>query len=52
MSSIIRFGDIYHGISVFGRGVFTNDDHTYAGQCRDGYACGFGVLTWPNGDKE
>ena len=46
MSSIIRDGDTFHGISVFGRGVFTNDTYgtTYAGQCRDGYACGLGVL--------
>jgi hypothetical protein len=53
MSSIIRLGDTYHGISVFGRGVFTNDEYgyTYAGQCKDGYACGLGVLTWPNGYK-
>jgi hypothetical protein len=58
MSSIIRDGDTYHGISVFGRGVFTDDEHsrTYAGQHRDGYACGLGVLTrWSrggwNGDK-
>ena len=47
MSSIIRAGDTFHGISVFGRGVFT-DEHgrTYAGRCKDGYACGLGVLTW------
>jgi hypothetical protein len=53
MSSIIRRGNTYHGISVEGRGVFTNDerDGTYAGQCKDGYACGLGVTTWPNGDK-
>ena len=53
MSSIIRDGDTYHGISVFGRGVFTNDKHgwTYAGQCKDGYACGLGVLTWSDGSK-
>jgi hypothetical protein len=46
MSSIIRDGDTFHGISVFGRGVFTNDEYgyTYAGQCKDGYACGLGVL--------
>jgi hypothetical protein len=53
MSSIIRDGDTFHGISVFGRGVFTNDEDgltwTYAGQCRDGYACGLGVTTWSNG---
>ena len=54
MSSIIRYGDTYHGISVFGRGVFTDDKKgtTYAGQCKDGYACGLGVLTWPNGSKD
>ncbi len=55
MSSIIRLGDTFHGISVFGRGVFTNKKllgrQTYAGQCRDGYACGLGVLTHSNGDK-
>ena len=49
MSSIIRNGDTYHGISVFGRGVFTHEDEdvtmTYAGQYRDGCACGLGVLT-------
>jgi hypothetical protein len=52
MSSIIRFGDTYHGISVFGRGVFPNDKYggrTYAGQCKDGHACGLGVLTWSSG---
>jgi hypothetical protein len=55
MSSIIRDGDTYHGISVFGRGVFTNDEYgttyVYAGQCRDGYACGLGVLTRSGGFK-
>jgi len=53
MSSITQNGDTYPGISVFGRGVFTNDENgkTYAGQCKDGYACGLGVLTWSNGDK-
>jgi hypothetical protein len=51
MSSIIRAGDTYHGISVFGRGVFTNHGHTYAGQCKDGYACGLGVATWLSGAK-
>ena len=53
MSLIIRDGDTFHGISVFGRGVFTNDEDgltwTYAGQCNDGYACGLGVATWSNG---
>jgi hypothetical protein len=52
MSSIIRRGDTFHGISVFGRGVFT-DEHgfTYAGQIRDGHACGLGVATWSKGTK-
>ena len=53
MSSIIRNGDTYHGISVDGRGVFTDKDgDTYAGQYRDGYACGLGVLTWSDGSKD
>ena len=55
MSSIIRHGDTFHGISVDGRGVFTNDQYggrTYAGQHRDGYACGLGVTTWSNGSKQ
>ena len=54
MSSIIREGDTFHGISVFGRGVFTNDEYgeTYAGQCRDGYACGLGVTTSSSGSKD
>ena len=32
----------------------TNDESgwTYAGQCKDGYACGLGVLTWSGGFKE
>ena len=54
MSSIIKNGDTFHGISVFGRGVFTNDKvcgRTYAGQHRDGHACGLGVATYRNGDK-
>jgi hypothetical protein len=54
MSSIIRDGDTFHGISVFGRGVFTNDKNarvTYAGQYRDGHACGLGVTTNYNGTK-
>jgi hypothetical protein len=53
MSSIIRDGDTFHGISVESRGVFTNDEYggrTYAGQCKDGYACGLGVLTYRNGN--
>jgi hypothetical protein len=51
MSSIIRRGDTFHGISVESRGVFTNDKFgtTYAGQCRDGYACGLGVATYYSG---
>jgi hypothetical protein len=56
MSSIIRVGDTFHGISVVGRGVFTTEDEddsmTYAGQIRDGYACGLGVTTWSDGSKE
>ena len=53
MSSIIRDGDTFHGISVVGRGVFTNKDGLiYAGQCRDGHACGLGVLTRYSGNKE
>jgi hypothetical protein len=52
MSSIIKNGVTFHGISIFGRGVFTNEyGRTYAGQCKDGYACGLGVLTWLCGDK-
>jgi hypothetical protein len=53
MSSIIRVGDTYHGISVFGRGVFTDEDGgmTYAGQHRDGHACGLGVATLSDGSK-
>jgi hypothetical protein len=55
MSSIIRDRDTYHGISVFGRGVFTGtifgSAATYAGQIREGYACGLGVLTYSDGDK-
>jgi hypothetical protein len=56
MSSIIRTGNTYHGISVDCRGVFTFTDEfgtrTYAGQCKDGYACGLGVTTWSNGSKK
>ncbi len=54
MSSIIRRGETFHGISVFGRGVFTNDTYgwTYAGQCKDGYACGLGVLTYSRGSRD
>jgi hypothetical protein len=56
MSSIIWNGDTFHGISVESRGVFKDDEHgrrTYAGQCKDGYACGLGVTTWSaRGDKD
>jgi hypothetical protein len=55
MSSIIRLRDTYPGISVAGRGVFTKDTYggrTYAGQCRDGHACGLGVLTYSSGSKK
>jgi hypothetical protein len=55
MSSIMRRGDTFHGISVFGRGVFTDDKwggRTYAGQCKDGHACGLGVFTWSRGSKD
>ncbi len=48
-------GDTYHGISVDGRGIFSKKGDrgmTYAGQHRDGYACGLGVLTWSDGSKE
>jgi hypothetical protein len=55
MSSIIRTGDTFHGISVDCRGVFTFTDEfrtqTYAGQCKSGYACGLGVLTYSDGTK-
>jgi hypothetical protein len=53
MSSIIRDGDTFHGISVAGRGGFANDEkgETYAGQCKDGYAFGLGVLTRSHGTK-
>jgi hypothetical protein len=55
MSSIINNGDTYRGISVFGRGVFAHDEDgrtwTYAGQCKDGYACGLGVVTYSGGSK-
>jgi hypothetical protein len=53
MSSIIRNGDTFRGTCVFGRGVFSKRfDGTYAGQCRGGYACGLGVVTWPDGNKD
>jgi hypothetical protein len=53
MSSIIRKGETFHGISVDGRGVFThkNGRVSYAGQHRGGYACGLGVYAGSNGSK-
>jgi hypothetical protein len=57
MPSIIRRGrrgDTFHGISVDGRGVFNDEDGivTYAGQYKDGYACGLGVATQSAGTKD
>ena len=54
MLSIIRDGETYHGIGFVGRGVFddTYGGITYAGQHRDGYACGLGVATQSDGTKE
>ena len=54
MSSIIRLGDTFHGISVSGRGVLKDEygTRTYAGQCKDGYACGLGVATCSDGHKD
>ena len=54
MSSIIWKAKTFHGSGVFGRGVFTNDEDgwTYAGQIRDGYACGLAVATYSNGHKD
>jgi hypothetical protein len=57
MSSIIFDGDTFHGISVESRGVFTHETEdgltrrTYAGQNKDGHACGLGVVTWCDGRK-
>jgi hypothetical protein len=53
MSSILRNGQTFHGISVDGRGVLKLDKYgwTYAGQCKDGYACGLGVLMHSDGTK-
>jgi hypothetical protein len=53
MSSIIKNGHTYHGISVAGRGVFTDNVNgvTHTGQCKDGHACGLGVLTNSSGLK-
>ena len=48
-SSIVREGHTFNGTGVCGRGVFKLTDfgitYVYAGQIRDGYACGLGVLT-------
>lgn len=48
-SSIVREGHTFHGTGVGGRGVFTLTDlgitYVYAGQIRDGYARGLGVVT-------
>jgi hypothetical protein len=53
MSSIISNGDTYRGISVESRGVFTNaHGWNYAGQSKDGYACGLAVLTYSDGTKD
>ncbi len=55
MCSIAMHGHTFLGISVVGRGVFTDDTDgrwTYAGQCKDGYACGLGVVTYSSGDKQ
>ncbi len=42
----------FNGISVLGRGVFTDmKGRRYAGQCKGGYACGLGVLTARDGTK-
>ena len=53
MSSIIKNGDTFHGISVESRGVFKDEygTRTYAGQCKDGCACGLGVATYSDGTK-
>jgi len=42
----------FNGISVVGRGVFTDmKGRRYAGQCKGGYARGLGVLTARDGTK-
>ena len=50
-SSIIRNEYTFRGVSVVDRGVFTDRDGkdcgTYAGQIKDGFACGLGVLACP-----
>ena len=55
MSSIVRYWRTYHGTSVQGRGLFTDDEYgdwTYAGEHKDGRACGLAVATHSNGYKE
>jgi hypothetical protein len=55
VSSIIMRGSTFHGISVESRGVFTDVKRgcrTYAGQCKDGHACGLGVTTYSSWLKE
>lgn len=50
--SSIKINDVpYHGIGVCDCGVFTAYGSTYAGQIRDGYACGLGVLDHGGGYK-
>jgi hypothetical protein len=53
MSSILRRGDTFRGVSVDGCGVFKSGyGSTYAGQHRNGYACGLAVVTLSNGAKD
>jgi hypothetical protein len=57
MSSMIRDGNTFHGTSVrlWTRrlGVFTDEyGNSFAGQHKDGYACGLGLLTRSFGTKE
>ena len=55
MSSIITNGRAFHGTGVRRLGVFNNNriGRTYAGQHKDGYACGLAVTTWwSDGHKE
>ena len=55
MSPIITNGRTFHGTSVRRLGVFNNNriGRTYAGQHKDGYACGLAVTTWwSDGHKE
>ena len=50
MYSITRHGETCHGTSVSGLGVFTDENgDTYAGQHKDGCACGLGVDSWATG---